>query len=356
MDGLVIIDDVQEYPNELNDEENNEYNNGDLYYQPVPRSSKKLWDGSHLGKFEEYEVVKVIDDTEYSLYPSSSSKKCKSGQHVALVIDFIIYEGILRNGKDDYQRVVDGFKTCFGIVKLGTYGITLSGRNFTLVRFNSVEKDTFVYDDESRSKTNQVVYSFYPNYFLIDDKQLKIPLFMKQVREILAFRHLMGMTGNYIRNLRMVRNLDNNGAYDKYLPVSYEERTTDKRFLIGSSISDNLFKPSKREIKDEKIDRMCSSIQKEFETTQKLKGINVKSSTPSKDEEKNGEKHKEKDEDTNLQEFCKTIVSRAISRSTMSKVRTLYDLRHVMRSHVRTVNPDKIWFTDVIIPRLSNYA
>jgi hypothetical protein len=136
---------------------------------------------------------------------------------------FII--GVRRFCKTGITSIVDEMKSFFNLPKNGTHQLRLSGKKYVLIR-------------PTTQYINNKIYI--QNYLTLQDiPPITDPIFIDKVKQILAFREIMGITKTFSSSIQILNG--SNGSY----PISYYEpgySKNDQDRVIPETLIDEWFK------------------------------------------------------------------------------------------------------------------
>lgn len=176
----------------------------------LPPRNPFVWDGSDLGMIHASSIigsgVSQLGDTYWVL---------DIGGHRAVCI--------VKRLKTTFPLVVDELKPIFGLPKLGTHRIMVGHQAYLLIRAPPM-------DPRSNELTEDIPLD------LIDEKTtLQGPsgtfrphddtLFIHQVRELFAFRELLGVSSSYEKSIRVRVGSASTTEGARPYPISYIEAT-----------------------------------------------------------------------------------------------------------------------------------
>lgn len=135
--------------------------------------------------------------------------------------DTIIYEEtcIVRTSKGNIPSLIDELKIVFSLPKIGSQWLKLDNKYYILLKCQFTSDGYILEEDNLRDylKKKQEEHLKQDKKSVKDIRELLDPLHDMQIREIFAFRELLGITRSFDTSIIM-RSRNNN-----YYPISYYE-------------------------------------------------------------------------------------------------------------------------------------
>lgn len=175
-----------------------------------------MWDGSYLGSYDNSIIMNEVFSHPYNVYGLMMPGT-----------NYIIHCAMHRS-KDKYPCIIDEIKPHFGLVKIGTHSITISGILYIIYNTNGVP---LLLNDYRFGR-------YIPNEY------------KKLVQDVFVFRMIVGLKTNFETSIMLVNNVPSsyrNSSPDTDEPFNIPQSTQKQWFV--DSISDSIYRlvsPSER--------------------------------------------------------------------------------------------------------------